>query len=245
MFLREKINYSLGSTRLAVYFESYDSCMSRGAVIGPMVICGLVINEKDQEKLKKMGAKDSKLLTPKKREKLAEKIEKMAVHTIVFHVPPCKIDTDRARGINLNQIEAIRMADIINMAAPDKAVVDAPSYNSDKFENYLKSKLEVKNTELVCENYADKNWPVVSGASIVAKVARDNKIKELEKKVKEPLGVGYPHDERTIKHLEKFAKENKGKMPHYVRKSWDTTEQIVKKYQQKGLKGFLKKDEPC
>jgi ribonuclease HII len=210
-----------------------------------MVICGLVIKESDQATLKAMGAKDSKLLKPKKREELAEKIEKIAEHTIVFHIPPCKIDNDRAKGINLNQIEAIRMADIINMAAPDIAVVDAPSYNSDKFENFLKSKLEVKNIKLIAENYADKNWPVVSGASIIAKVARDEKIKELEKKLGEPLGVGYPHDERTIKHLEKVARENNGKMPHYVRKSWDTTEQIVKRYQQKGIKGFFKKKEPC
>jgi ribonuclease HII len=218
----------------------------RGAVIGPMVICGLVVREGQQEQLKKMGAKDSKLLSRRKREELAVKIEKMATHTIVFHIPPCKIDNDRSKGINLNQIEAIKMADIINMVEPDMAVVDAPSYNSNKFENYLKSKLKVDGVKLVCENYADKNWPVVSGASIVAKVARDEKIKELEKKLGEPLGVGYPHDTLTIKHLEKVAKENNGKMPNYVRKSWDTTEQIVKKYRQKGIKSFFKrKKKPC
>ncbi|OGI16001.1 ribonuclease HII [Candidatus Micrarchaeota archaeon RBG_16_49_10] len=211
-----------------------------------MVLCGLAVRESQQSQLKELGVKDSKMLTPKRREFLAKEIEKIAEHTIVFHVPPCKIDSDRAKGINLNQIEAIRMADIINMVQPDKAIIDTPSYNSDKFESFLRSKLDSKDVELVCENYADKNWPVVSAASIVAKVSRDDKIKKLEKKVGEPLGVGYPHDELTIKHLEKLARDNNGKMPDYVRKSWDTTEQIIKKYKQKGLKGFFgKKKEPC
>ena len=213
----------------------------RGSVLGPLVICGLVVNEQQEKELRKIKVKDSKLLTPKKREELSEKIEKIATHIIILRIPSHKIDTNRKKGINLNQIEAIKMAEIINIANPDKVYIDSPSYNSSKFTDYLLSKLENKKVEIIAENHADKNYPVVSAASIVAKVDREEQIRKLEKELGEPLGVGYPHDDLTIKHLEKLARENKGKMPRYVRTTWETTKQIVKKYEQKGLVGFLKK----
>ena len=37
----------------------------RGPVIGPLVIAGVMMDEKDLSKLDKLGVKDSKLLTPK------------------------------------------------------------------------------------------------------------------------------------------------------------------------------------
>ncbi len=206
-----------------------------------MVLCGLVVNEKQEKELKRIGVKDSKTLTPKKREELSVEIENLATHIVILRIPASKIDANRKKGINLNQIEAIKMAEIINMIKPNKVYIDSPSYNSHKFTDYLFSKLEDKNVEIISENYADKNYPVVSGASIMAKVDRDEQIKKLEKEVGEPIGVGYPHDETTIKHLEKLARENKGKMPRYVRTTWDTTRQIIKRYEQKGIVGFFKK----
>jgi len=214
--------------------------LPRGPVLGPMVLCGLVVNEKQEKELKRIGVKDSKTLTANKREELSVRIENLATHIVILRIPASKIDANRKRGINLNQIEAIKMAEIINMIRPNKVYIDSPSYNSHKFTDYLFSKLEDKNVELIAENYADKKYPVVSGASIMAKVDRDEQIKKLEKEVGEPLGVGYPHDETTIKHLEKLARENKGKMPRYVRTTWDTTRQIIKKYEQKGIVGFFK-----
>ncbi len=191
--------------------------------------------------LKKMGVKDSKLLSPKKREQLAEKIEQIVEHTIVLRVPACNIDDSRRRGINLNQLEAIKMADIINMVNPDVVIVDTPSDDaSTKFRDYLYSKLENKNVKLICENFADKNYPVVSAASIVAKVDRDKKIKELEKEFGQPIGVGYSHDKNTIAFLENYAKEHNGRLPKHTRITWDTSQQIISRYKQKGLMGFLK-----
>ncbi|NCO96617.1 MAG: ribonuclease HII [Candidatus Aenigmarchaeota archaeon] len=213
----------------------------RGPVIGPMVLCGLVATEDQEEELRKIKVADSKTLSPKKREELSEKIEGIATHIIILRIPAHKIDANRKKGINLNQIEAIKMAEIIDMIKPDKVYIDSPSYNSNKFMEYLSSKLEHKKVEIIAENYADKKYAVVSAASIMAKVDRDAQIKKLEQEIGEPLGVGYPHDELTIKHLEKIARENKGKMPRYVRTTWDTTKQIIKKYEQKGLVGFLQK----
>lgn len=214
--------------------------VGRGAVIGPLVLCGLVIDKKRENQLKRIGVKDSKELTPKKREELAEKIEQIVEHTVVVRVPACNIDDHRKRGINLNQLEAIKMADIINIVNPDVAIIDTPSDdNSTKFRDYLFSKLENKNLKLITENFADKNYPIVSAASIIAKVDRDKKIEELKKKYNFDFGVGYSHDRRTIDFLEKYAAENNGKMPKDVRFTWDTVKQIRNKYKQKGVMGFL------
>jgi len=213
----------------------------RGAVLGPLVICGVLIDEKNEKKLRKLRVKDSKKISPKKREELAPKIEKIAKYTVVLRVPCCKIDANRRRGVNLNQIEALKMAEIINLLEPDKAIIDSPDFNTHKFRDYLWSKLENKNVELVCENFADHNYPIVSAASIVAKVNRDESIEELKKKVGHDFGVGYSHDSRTIEFLNNLAEKNGGKMPVYVRHTWDTVEQIKNRYSQLSIINFFKK----
>lgn len=213
----------------------------RGAVLGPLVLCGLLIDEKDEKKLKAIGVKDSKQLTPKKREELAPKIEEIGSKIVIIRVPSSKIDANRKRGINLNQIEAIKMAEIINFVEPDKVIVDAPSYNTNKFRDYLFSKIENKNVKLISENYADETYPVVSAASIIAKVNRDEAIEELKIKVGEDFGVGYCHDPRTIDFLNKLAEKNHGMLPDYVRHTWDTVERIKNEYNQLRVLNFFKK----
>jgi len=205
-----------------------------------MVICGILCNQEQEKNLRKIGVKDSKLLTPSKREELSKKIEKIVTHIIILRIPAHKIDSSRKSGINLNQLEAIKMAEIINIGNPEKVFVDSPNYNTEKFKNYLLSKIENKNIEIIAENYADKKYPIVSAASIIAKVDRDEQIKKIEKEIGEPIGIGYPHDELTIKHIENLVKDGK-KMPPYVRTTWDTTKQIINKYRQKGLSSFIKK----
>jgi ribonuclease HII len=213
----------------------------RGAVLGPLVLCGLLIDEKDEEKLKKLGVKDSKQLTPKRREELAPKIEEIGSNIVIIRVPSSKIDANRKRGINLNQIEAIKMAEIINLLEPDKAIVDAPSYNTNKFKDYLFSKIENKKLKLVSENYADETYPVVSAASIIAKVNRDEAIQELKNKVGEDFGVGYPHDPKTIGFIKKLVEKNHGMLPDYIRHTWDTVERIKNEYSQLRILNFFKK----
>ena len=55
----------------------------RGPVVGPLVMAGILVEEKDLPKLDKMGVKDSKLLTPKKREFLFEKIKKISKKHVI------------------------------------------------------------------------------------------------------------------------------------------------------------------
>ena len=72
--------------------------MKRAAVLYsvPMVICGLTLKEEDIHILPEIGVTDSKLLSPKKRERLAIEIQNLAVEIAVKEVSPEDIDSRRA-----------------------------------------------------------------------------------------------------------------------------------------------------
>ena len=53
----------------------------RGSVLGPMVIAGVVIPEKMEKVLSRMGVKDSKKLTPNRRTILSRKLKEWALRT--------------------------------------------------------------------------------------------------------------------------------------------------------------------
>ena len=190
----------------------------RGPVIGPLVLCGILIDEKDEIRLIELEVKDSKLLTSKKREELAKKIKKVVKKYELVLVYPKEIDraVNKEDGLNLNLLEANKIAYIINKLKPDKAIVDCPSPNINSYKNYLKGKLNF-DLDLVLEHKAER-FPVVAAASILAKVTGDDEIKKIEKMVGESVGTGYPSNPIC----QKFLKDNWEKYPEIFRKSWGT-----------------------
>jgi ribonuclease HII len=214
----------------------------RGSLLGPLVVAGVVVDEEGEKALRKMGVKDSKKLTPKRREELAPKIEAVAKSVLVMRVQPCRIDKLRSEGINLDKIEAIKMAEIISMSDADSVYVDSLTSNPKKFMRLIMENMSGKNPEMNVENYADETYPVVSAASIVAKVERDASIQEIKNKVKVDFGVGYSHDERTVNYVEKLIQSRKP-LPSFVRQSWITTQLLQEASWQRKLKEFFKKKE--
>jgi ribonuclease HII len=91
------------------------------------------------------------------------------------------------------------------------------------------------------KNYLDESVLAVSAASIMAKVSRDEAIKEIENKVGHPIGVGYPHDPLTISFVENLIREKK-ELPTFVRKSWVTMDALKEKVFQKKLNLFATKE---
>ena len=201
----------------------------RGAVIGPMVIAGVLIE--DDTPLKELGVKDSKLLSPEQREELYKEIIKIARDFAVIKIPPSLIDDLRKR-YSLNVIEAMKMAEIINAMKPKKVFLDCPQVSIEKFVLILKGMLKHQ-PKIIAENFADAKYPVVAAASIIAKVERDREIEKLKKEFGFDFGVGYPHDKRTIEFLKMFKE-----FPNCVRKSWSTAIEIKSAKAQKSLADF-------
>ncbi len=178
----------------------------RGPVIGPMVICGILVRDSDEPKLREIGAKDSKLLTPRQRERLFDEIKKIAKDYKLVILSPEKIDqTLLAEGTNLNWLEAKKTAEIINELKPDKAYIDCPSPNIKAYTSYLRELLKKKDTDIIAEHKADVKYKVVSAASIIAKSTREKEMEKLKKIYREEIGSGYTSDPLTQKFLEKNA----------------------------------------
>ncbi len=206
----------------------------RGPVIGPLVMCGVLIDEADSDKLRALGAKDSKMLSPRQRELLYDKIASFAKAFEIIIIPPEEIDTAlRTPGDNLNLLEIRGAAKLINKLRPEIAFVDCPSTNIHQFTEDLRYHLLDKSTKIVAEHKADENYPVVSAASIIAKVTRDAEIEKLKKEYKVEFGSGYPADPRTIA----FIKDNYDKYP-FFRTTWDTWKKASTAKQQRDLKDF-------
>ncbi len=199
-------------------------------------MCGYLVSDTNADKLKKIGVKDSKLLTEKKREDLFGKIKEIAEDIFIIKTDACDIDTMRIKN-NLNKIEIEQMKIIIEKLKPDKVIIDSPEVNLIQFKNKIKNKLNHE-TEIICENFADKNHIEVGAASIIAKVTRDNEIKKLHKEYGF-FGSGYTSDDRTIKFLKNWIKLNK-EYPSIVRKSWITAMLIKKEKEQRTLKNYGK-----
>ncbi len=208
----------------------------RGPVLGPLVMCGLLVKEEDEKELVKLKVRDSKLLTKVKREFLFDKIKDISYKYEIIAIYPDEIDhaVNNHDGLNLNKLEAIKSAEIINLLKPDKAIVDAPSNNIKSYKQYLFELINNKKIELILEHKADLNYPIVSAASILAKVTRDNEIEKIKKKIKIDFGSGYMSDSKTVNFLEKYYE----KYPELFRKSWLPYRDIVNKKFQSKLEDF-------
>jgi ribonuclease HII len=198
----------------------------RGSVIGPLVIAGVMAKEEQLSKLAEIGVKDSKLLTPHRREVLAPEIRQIAVDYAIEKLTPRQIDDIVLNGRKLhklNWLEAQTMARVIQKLKPDKAYVDASDVLEDRFGRDVLDCLAIK-IPIVSEHKADQTYPIVSAASIIAKVERDREIAELAK-VHGDFGSGYPSDPRTIDFL-RHCVARTGKYPDFVRVSWKTAQRL-------------------
>jgi ribonuclease HII len=198
----------------------------RGSVIGPLVIAGVMAKEEQLSKLAEIGVKDSKLLTPHRREVLAPEIRQIAVDYAIEKLTPRQIDDIVLNGRKLhklNWLEAQTMARVIQKLKPDKAYVDASDILEDRFGRDVLDCLAIK-IPIVSEHKADQTYPIVSAASIIAKVERDKEIAELAK-VHGDFGSGYPSDPRTINFL-RHCVARTGKYPDFVRVSWKTAQRL-------------------
>jgi ribonuclease HII len=210
----------------------------RGSVIGPLVIAGVLIQKENLHKLVDLGVKDSKLLSPQKREQLAKIIKKTALrcHSIALSTSEIDKVVETGRKLRrLNHLEARTMAKIIATLKPDIAYVDASDVLAERFKQHILENLPFE-VEIVSEHKADAKYPIVSAASIIAKVERDKAIRELREKYGD-FGSGYITDPKTIVFLEKWIKKF-GTYPEFVRKSWKPAKRIKKDMKAKQAKLF-------
>ncbi|MCS7144542.1 MAG: ribonuclease HII [Archaeoglobaceae archaeon] len=185
----------------------------KGCVIGPLVIAGVACDKEDY--LRSIGVKDSKKLSQKKREELAEKIRKVS-KVEVIKIPAEKLD-EMMESKTINEVLKESYAEIIKKLKPEVAFVDSPDVKPERLASQLK---EMTGIEIVAEHKADDKYPLVSSASIIAKVEREKEIEMLKQSCGD-FGSGYASDPRTIAYL-----KNLKEIPFFVRKKWRTIEKL-------------------
>lgn len=199
----------------------------RGPVIGPMVIAGAVIDSETAERFKNLGVKDSKLLSPRKREQLFLQIKEQAKEYKILVLSPQEIDDAlNSPSNNLNKFELINMAMIANSLTSDSVVLDSPTVNLHKFASEFRVFMKDKTREIIAENKADVKYVSVAAGSILAKVTRDREIEKLKMKYNVDFGSGYPADPRTVAFLK--TEFNNPKYD-FFRKTWSTWKKLAQK----------------
>ena len=193
----------------------------RGSMIGPMVIAGISIEKKNIPKLRKLGVRDSKKLSPKKRELLYKEIINIVDDYHVIRIPPKTIDKYVFEH-NLNHLEAKKMAAVITHLKSEISYVDSCDVNATRFGREI-SDLSNK-SKVRSYHYADSRFVVVSAASIIAKVSRDRSIARLNRNYQ--FGSGYPSDKKSVNLVKKLVSAKKP-LPSSVRKSWKPVQKIL------------------
>ena len=157
----KKKNFRFKSQNLMKIIAGVDE-VGRGSLIGPVYAAAVILNKSINLKL----LKDSKCLTKKKREALSKYIKKNSIWAI-----------GKASNKEIDKINILQ-ASLLAMKRAIKKLKKKPSYiliDGNKLP-------DLKNFKMKAIVKGDRRIPVISAASIVAKVSRDKFIITLAKK---------------------------------------------------------------
>ncbi|MGI6216793.1 MAG: ribonuclease HII [Coriobacteriales bacterium] len=159
--------------------------VGRGSIAGPLTVGAVVLpNEPIIE-----GLNDSKKLTPKQREQLAEEIRQKAHAVGIAHIPPREIDANgMAASLRTAMLQAI---DNLGLD-PDFVLIDGNPVHIHPNER--------------CIVKGDAKVACIAAASIVAKVTRDQIMIDADKKYPgyhfaDNKGYGSPQHIEAIQEL--------------------------------------------
>ena len=193
----------------------------RGSVMGPLVVGAVYVE--DDTILKEIGVRDSKKLTPKSREWMYDRIVSEASDYCVVIASAADIDERRTR-MSLNDVELEMFREAVSKQPVTRVYADCPDVNEMSFSSALSVRLN--NTTVIGRHKADDTYPVVSAASIIAKVTRDRMVDEISKEFGVDIGSGYPSDEKTMDFIKGWIKKN-GVSPKHTRNSWEPVRKLL------------------
>lgn len=204
--------------------------------IGSIFIAGVIADQETIAKWYELGVKDSKLIAPKKREKLAKIIKDTALGFVIDEITPQEIDD---RDFNLNDWEMLIVLTIvkklIKKASPEKIYIDNWETTAKGFKKRLRSVLshavkQKRRTKkivlvrknlislpFVAEHRADENYTIVGAASILAKTSSDAQYRKYKRKYGD-FGSGNPGDPKT----REFVWLHRENPLPIIRTSWQT-----------------------
>ena len=194
----------------------------RGSVLGPLVVGGFLAERSRLGELSDLGVRDSKLLTPARREALFDGLGSLG-ERLAIEIPPVQID-EAVHRHQLNVLEARSFARLLGMTDAREVFVDACDPRADRFGRRVRAMAHTS-ARIVSRHHADRDLPVVSAASIVAKVCRDRALGRLRRRLDLDCGSGYPSDETTRRFVMTHLATGSGRV-EWLRYSWTTVERL-------------------
>lgn len=200
----------------------------RGCVIGPLVVACVAADPTDRRWFWANNVRDSKIVPPAERDRLARKIMERCWFQVKIFPAPAIDAAVRDRTRTLNGLERDAMAELLREAASafseheTHGLVDAPSINAQGFLEQLQLASGWDDlSRLRARHEADRTDRTVAAASLIAKAERERLIAALKREIGIDFGCGYSHDEQTRAHLRICAPD-----ATYVRWSWKTAQRI-------------------
>jgi len=180
----------------------------KGDFFGPLVIAGVLTDEKTAEYFRELGIKDSKRLADKKMLVLAKEIKKTAPHSIVAISNP-KYNELYANIKNLNKLLAWGHARVIENILNSNTCEYALS---DKFgdESLIKSALMKNGRNIKLEQRCKAESDIaVAAASVLARAAFVEKIQTMEETygIKFQKGCSGLVKNAAAEFIQKYGKE--------------------------------------
>ncbi|CAO0801088.1 unnamed protein product [Mucor circinelloides] len=207
----------------------------RGPCLGPMVYAVSYCPLSRHQEFKKLGFDDSKKLTEEKRTQLAQTIEasKDWVGWAVYVISPQDISTNMHKRpvYNLNEMAHDATIKLIRQVIDSRVNLEEIYVDPVGPSSSYKSKLQshFPGIAITVEPKADSLYPIVSAASICAKVTRDQFVQnwqwtEADLALSKNFGSGYPSDPNTVKWMNENEVDFFG-FPSIMRFSWKTISQ--------------------
>ena len=198
----------------------------RGCIAGPLVVAGVSATRSALRDLKELGVKDSKMLTRRQRETLYPEILKICSRAYWAHIEPVEIDAAVLTGKKLrklNYLEAVYFAKVIDQLEARSVTVDSCDVVPKRFQTNVHDNLTLK-CRVTALHKADRDFPIVSAASILAKVERDRQVERL-RGLHGDFGSGYPSDPKTKLYFRSLLEEGRHP-PDWTRRSWKSWERF-------------------
>jgi ribonuclease HII len=194
----------------------------RGSVLGPLVVGGFLAERDRLDELKALGVRDSKLCTREQREVLYDGLKELG-ERIAIEIPPTEIDSAVAHR-QLNVLEARVFAKLLRMTDAREVFVDACDPRAERFGRRVKAMARTS-ARVVSRHHADRDLPVVSAASIVAKVCRDRAMDRLRIQLDSDCGSGYASDAKTQQFVTTHLSAETERVA-WLRYSWKTVSRL-------------------
>lgn len=184
----------MGKTQKIKYIIGIDE-VGRGPLAGPVTVCAFAVLEQELKALEELGAKDSKVLSEQKRDIISQKLKKMCADgRCSFQIACTSSHVIDRKGLTKSVSIAI--------AAALKRLNIHPEHADIYLDGGLRAPQMFFRQHTVIRG--DATIPVISCASILAKVFRDRLMDKYDLKFPEygflnHKGYGTPEHMRAIR----------------------------------------------